>query len=68
MSTSERARLAALSRHRRADDPELIAERTRLRAKQLEDHVRSVVETAPPLSDEQRARIADLLNTHRSSS
>jgi hypothetical protein len=58
---SHRARVAALSRSRTPDDPELVAERRKLRAQVLEDHVRRVVEAAPPLTQEQRDRIAALL-------
>ncbi len=35
--------------------------RRQLKAARLEDHVRSIVNSAPPLSDEQRERIAALL-------
>ena len=56
-----RARAAALSRHRSADDPELLDVSRDLRAARLEDHVAKVVALAPPLSDDQRARIARLL-------
>lgn len=57
----ERARIAALSRARESDDPDLIEARRNLRALRLEDHVRQVVAEAPPLTTEQRARIAALL-------
>ncbi len=59
--TAERARVASLSRSRPADDPDLAAARQNLRAARAEDYVRELVESAPPLSLEQRARLAVLL-------
>lgn len=59
--THHRARIAALTRSRPADDPELIEARQSLRAARLEDHVRTVLAEAPPLTDAQRDRIAQLL-------
>ena len=59
--TAKRAKLAALSRHRPADDPEVLEAARDLRAARLEDHVAKVVALAPPLSDDQRARITRLL-------
>jgi hypothetical protein len=60
---SERARIAGMSSrpNRPPDDPELIAARRSLRALRLEEHVQEVLAGAPPLSDEQRERIAALL-------
>lgn len=57
----ERARLATLTRHRDADDPELIDAQRNLRAANLEEHIRRVVDAAPALSSEQRDRLAALL-------
>lgn len=59
--THERARIASLSRSRTPDDPELLEARRTLRAMRLEDHVREVVAQAPPLTPEQRDKIAALL-------
>lgn len=59
--TSERARVASLTRSRKADDPELVEARRNLRALRLEEYVTRVVAEAPPLTDEQRERIAALL-------
>lgn len=59
--TSERARVASLSRSRPADDVDLVQARRNLRAERLAAHVAEVVAEAPPLTDEQRARIAALL-------
>lgn len=55
-----RARLAARARHHR-DDPEVAAELRDSAARKLEDHVRMVVDQAPPLTVAQRERIAGLL-------
>ncbi len=57
----ERGRVAALSRSRTADDPELVTARINLRAEKLAAHVAKVVAQAPPLSPAQRDRIAVLL-------
>jgi hypothetical protein len=56
-----RARIAALSRDRQPDDPDLIEARRNLRALRLEEHVAKVVASAPPLTAEQRDRIAAIL-------
>lgn len=57
----ERARIASLSRSRASDDPELLDARRNLRAAQLEEHIRKVVDAAPPLTAAQRSRLASLL-------
>jgi hypothetical protein len=54
-------RLAALSRHRPADDPEVAEAGRDLRAAQLEDHVRRIVDQMPPLGADQKARLMVLL-------
>jgi hypothetical protein len=59
--TSERARVAALSRDREPSDPDLLAARRDLKAARLEDQIRRVVNAAPPLSLEQRERLCVLL-------
>ncbi len=59
----ERGRVAALSRSRTADDPELVTARINLRAEMLTRHVAKVVAQAPPLTPEQRDRIAALLRS-----
>jgi hypothetical protein len=56
-----RGRVAALSRDRDPDDPDLIEARRDLRAEVLAEHVSRVIAAAPPLSDEQLSRIAALL-------
>lgn len=59
--TVERARLASLSRSRTSDDPDLVNARRNLRAARLEDYISRVVAEAPPLTAEQRDRLAVLL-------
>ncbi|GMA40197.1 hypothetical protein [Mobilicoccus caccae] len=54
-------RIAALSRSRTADDAEFIDTRRRHKESALADHIRAVVDAAPPLTDEQRERLVVLL-------
>lgn len=63
--THERARLSALTRHRSADDPDVADARRDLRAARAEDYIRKLVDEAPPLTAEQRARLATLLAPDR---
>lgn len=57
----KRARVAALSRSRGVDDPELVSARRDLAAERLASYIKSTVDAAPPLSAEQRAKLARLL-------
>lgn len=59
--TTERARVASLSRSRTPDDPDLIDARRNLRTERLAEHIARVVDEAPPLTTEQRDRLALLL-------
>lgn len=59
--TSERARVASLSRSRPADDPDLLEARHALKVARFEDHIAKLVADAPPLTDEQARRLAVLL-------
>lgn len=59
--TNDRARVASLSRSRAADDPELLQARRNLREAKLAEHIAKAVAEAPPLTDEQRDRLATLL-------
>jgi hypothetical protein len=59
--THDRARVAALSRHRPADDLDLADAVTELRTERLADHIREVVESAPAPSPEQIERLRGLL-------
>jgi hypothetical protein len=59
--THQRARLAALHRHRSPDDPAVIDATRDLAAERLAEHVRRVVAAAPPLTPEQIDRLRGLL-------
>lgn len=58
---TERARVAALSRDRDPDDPDLLNARRNMRAEKLADHIARTVDAWPPLTPEQRDRLAVLL-------
>ncbi|WP_439592392.1 hypothetical protein [Microbacterium sp.] len=62
-----RARVAAFTRSRAADDPDLVDARRDLAAANLEKHITRVVADAPPLTDAQRTRLASLLRGGASS-
>lgn len=51
----------ALRRHRPADDPELLAATTERKTAALAAHITKLVDAAPPLTAEQRDRLALLL-------
>jgi hypothetical protein len=57
----DRARVAALTRHREPDDPDLDEARRDLAAERLTEAVRRAVATAPPLSAEQIEKLRGLL-------
>ena len=63
--SSQRRRAAAvvgaLQRHHGPADARLTDARRDLRAAELEEHVRRIVDAAPPLTAEQRDRLAALL-------
>lgn len=59
--THYRGKVAALSRSRSDDDPELVDARRNMRAERLAEHIARVVAEAPPLTAEQRDRLAVLL-------
>ncbi len=59
--THERARIASLSRSRTANDPDLVEARRSLREHRLADHITRVIAEAPPLTADQRYRLALLL-------
>ncbi len=59
--TQERARYAAISRHRPGDSAALAETARDLAAERLAAHVERVVAQAPPLTPGQRDRIAALL-------
>lgn len=59
----ERARVAALSRSRTPEDPDLLDARRGLRYERAADYISELVSSAPPLTDEQRNRLASLLTS-----
>lgn len=56
----KRASIAAKRRHNPTDPDTADAQRD-FRAERAEDYIRRLVDEAPPLTDEQRARLAALL-------
>lgn len=62
---SRRARAAALSRHHKADPEAAAPERARLKADAAARYVQQLVDDWPPLSTQQRARLAVLLLADR---
>lgn len=64
--TTERARTAALHRHRSADDPDLLAAQAALRderaAVAAEDYVNKLLACAPALTPALRERLRPLLS------
>lgn len=60
-ATTERARHAALRRYRDPDDPEVAKSRQTLKSITAEEFVRRIVDEAPPLTIDQRARLARIL-------
>jgi hypothetical protein len=59
--TRARAQVAGRSRYRPADDPTVIDARRDLRAARAEQYIAELVAAAPPLTGEQRSRLAALL-------
>jgi len=59
--TTERARVASLTRSRAADDPELVTARRNLKTERLADYISKTVDAAPQLTAAQRDRLALLL-------
>ena len=59
--TAERARVASLTRSRQPDDPDLLDARRNLRTERLADYITRTVDAAPPLTADQRDRLALLL-------
>lgn len=55
-----RGKVAALTRSRSTDDPDLVGARRELATSSLTDHIERVLAAAPPLTNEQRRRLAGL--------
>ena len=51
------------ARDRTPDDPDLLAAKRDLRASRAEEYISRIVAEAPPLTDDQRSRIAALLQS-----
>jgi hypothetical protein len=62
---SERARVASLTRSRPPNHPDLIEARRDLKAARLADYIERTLAKAPPLTSEQRAKLAELLRPVR---
>jgi len=60
-----RARVAALSRPDAGDDTQRTEARRDLHAAKLQDYIERTLAQAPPLNDEQRNRLAELLRPAR---
>lgn len=61
--SSERARLAGNSRHHGPNSEQALEARRALKAARLEDAISRAVDSAPPLTPEQRRKLAVLLLT-----
>ena len=63
-----RGKVAGISSRpeRSADDPELLDARQNFHALRLREYIEQTLSSAPPLSDEQRAALAELLAPIRS--
>lgn len=66
----ERGRVAGLTRavrngERRADDPSIDDARRNLRAAKAAAYIDRILSEAPPLTDEQRVRLAELMRPAR---
>jgi len=62
---SAAGRLAILKRWHPDDSPKVTAAERELRAEKLAAHIRKAVDAAPPLTTEQRVRLAELLEPVR---
>ncbi|MFT4008859.1 MAG: hypothetical protein QM655_02335 [Nocardioidaceae bacterium] len=60
-SNHYRGKVAALSRSRAADDPELVEAKRNYHAEKLAERVGQVVNSAPPMTTEQVDRIVSIL-------
>ena len=60
-----KSRVAAFTRSRTPDDPELVRAKQDLAEAKLADYIQRLLDAAPELSDEQRVRLAELLKPAR---
>ena len=61
----KRGKLARLSRDLPADHPEIVSLRTELKLDRAAEYIETFLATTPPLTDEQRTRLAELLKPVR---
>jgi hypothetical protein len=61
----KRGKLARLSQDLPPNAPELRELRAELRAQRLGEHIEKILSEAPPLNEEQRTRLAELLRPVR---
>jgi hypothetical protein len=61
----QRAVIGALSRSRDPDDPDLVEAKRDLAEAKITAYVEKILAEAPPLNDEQRTRLAELLRPVR---
>ncbi len=59
---AERGRVAALSRSREPDDPELLGAKAELRVLMVEKRIREVLDAEPPLNPDVRERLAAIVS------
>lgn len=64
-SRAARARLARSARAKGPDSVETVDARRDFNAARLDDYIRHILSQAPPLTDEQRTRLAELLRPAR---
>ena len=57
----KRGRLAVLTRYRDVDDPELVEAKRDYWCQEIIDHIQQVAAEAPPLTNEQLAKITAIL-------
>ena len=62
---SKRARIARLSKDLPKDHPELQRLRTELRTHRTAEYIEKILDAWPPLTDEQRTKLAELLKPVR---
>jgi hypothetical protein len=61
----QRAKIGALSRSRSDDDPELVGAKRDLAEAKIADYIERVLAAAPPLTDEQKCRLVELMRPVR---
>lgn len=62
---TKRGKLARLSRDLPPNHPDIVALRTELRLDRAEEYIAKLLADSPPLTDEQRTRLTELLRPVR---